>query len=259
MVNQNTYSTPSIVNYYAQLSLLQPAEKTILDLIQTRLVNITMLDIGVGGGRTTQHFAEIATDYIGIDYSAKMIAACQKRFANSSPAIRFEVCDARDMSRFPDRTFDFILFSFNGLDYISHADRLEVFQAVRRIGKPGGYFCFSSHNLQGIEHSFNWQNQLHFNPLMTYVNLMMLALFRLLNRSISRQQLQTSPYLILKDESHNFKLQTYYIRPSEQIKQLESTFKQIRIFSWQSGLEITTESELNSNVEMWLYYLCTFP
>lgn len=254
--NQKTYAARSIVRHYAQLSQLQPAEQTILDLLQGQLSQMKMLDIGVGGGRTTHHFSKQVAEYVGIDYSTDMISACQKRFTAASPALEFKVCDARDLSCFCDNSFDFILFSFNGIDYISHDDRLAVFQEVSRVGKSGGYFCFSSHNLQGIEHEFNWKNRISCNPISTYVNLVMLALLRGFNRSIDLPQLQDASHLIIKDESHNFRLHTYYIRPQEQLLQLDANFEQVKIYSWQNGLEITQADVLSANAEMWLYYLC---
>lgn len=243
--------------HYAQLSQLQPAEKTVLSLLASQLPTMRMLDIGVGGGRTTQHFAHVVEEYVGIDYSAEMIAACQKRFPKL-PQTAFEVCDVRDLSRFEDNSFDFILFSFNGLDYISHADRLMVFQEIARIGKSGGYFFFSSHNLQGLEQAFKLKNQLSFNPINSYTNLVMLALLRLLNRSLTSRQLKESAYTVVRDESHNFCLKTYYIRPQAQIKQLVRDFGEVKVYSWKSGVEIIDEDALATNSDMWLYYLCAF-
>jgi ubiquinone/menaquinone biosynthesis C-methylase UbiE len=253
--NQKIYATRSIVQYYTQLSLLQPAEQAILDLLQGQWSKMKMLDIGVGGGRTTQHFSQLVMEYVGIDYSSEMIAACQKRFL-ASPTVAFEVCDARNMSRFADNSFDFVLFSFNGIDYVSHTDRLKIFQEVSRISKPGGYFFFSSHNLQGIEREFNWRNQVSFNPIATYINLVMLAILRFYNRAIALSQLKTSAHAVIKDDSHNFRLKTYYVRPQEQLNQLEADFSHIQVYSWKSYLEIASKLELSSNTDLWLYYLC---
>ncbi|KAM3098125.1 class I SAM-dependent methyltransferase [Phormidesmis sp. 146-35] len=255
--NREIYGDRSIVQYYTQLNLLQPAEQMILDLLKDQLSTMKMLDIGVGGGRTTQHFSQLVRDYVGIDYSTEMVKACQKRFSASPQSLKFEVCDARNMSQFADNSFDFILFSFNGIDYVSQSDRLTIFREVSRVGKPGAYFFFSSHNLNGIEPEFNWRNRIKFNPLATYVNLVMLALLRFFNRSIELDQLKTATHAIIKDESHNFRLNTYYIRPQAQITQLEIDFSNVQIYSWQSCLEITCETELSSNTDMWLYYLCT--
>lgn len=253
--NQKTYVDRRIVQYYTQLKLLQPAERTILNQLRNQLAHMKMLDIGVGGGRTTQHFSKAVSSYAGIDYSDRMIAACQERF-QSSDSLKFSLCDARDMNQFEDDSFNFILFSFNGIDYVSHGDRLKIFQEVGRVGKSGGYFCFSSHNLQGIEKELNWRKQVSFNPLKTYVNLIMLVLFRLFNFPQTLRRIRTSNHVILKDESHNFRLNTYYIRPEAQIRQLESRFSNIRVYSWRTGLELDPETELNVNTDQWLYYLC---
>jgi ubiquinone/menaquinone biosynthesis C-methylase UbiE len=253
--NYQAYMSREIVQHYSQLRQLQPAEQTILDLLCNEWSSMKMLDIGIGGGRTTQHFSRGVKEYIGIDYSEEMVTVCQKRFSASSQ-LRIEVGDARNMSQFQDNSFDFILFSFNGLDVISHLDRLQVLQEVKRVGKPGGYFCFSSHNLQGLERELKWQNQVSINPLKTYVNMIMYALLRFFNRSISLEQIKHSQYEIIQDESHNFRLKQYYIRPQEQINQLKADFENIRIYSWESGLELKTHQELSDNSDMWLYYLC---
>jgi ubiquinone/menaquinone biosynthesis C-methylase UbiE len=252
--NKRNYTTPDIVWHYTQLSKLQPAEKAIIDLFQNRLPTMKMLDIGIGGGRTTQHFSPLAGEYTGIDYSAEMIAACQKRFAILPQAMSLEVGDARRMTQFADNSFDFILFSFNGIDYASPSDRLQILQEIHRVGKTGGYFFFSSHNLQGIAREFDWKTHLSMNPLKTYVNLVMVALLRLFNLSITRDRLENADYLIIKDESHNFRLQTYYIRPEAQIKQLECSFDNIEIYSWKSG-KFLDRQELAINYDLWLYYL----
>ena len=254
-INQKTYAAFSVVQHYAQLKLLQPAEEAILELFRDRWSSMKMLDLGVGGGRTTQHFAPVVAEYVGIDYSAEMVAACQKRFA-ASPDLRVEVGDARDLSQFEDNSFDFILFSFNGIDFVSHSDRLKVFQEIRRVGKPGGYFFFSSHNLQGLEREFNLRKHLSLNPVTTYVNLVLFAILRLINNSFTLEQLKASSHVIVRDESHNFRLKTYYIRPEAQIQQLESDFSGVKVYSWKTGLPITNEEELCSNSDMWLYYLC---
>jgi ubiquinone/menaquinone biosynthesis C-methylase UbiE len=251
--NLKTYTSPGIVQHYAELSALQPAETTVFNALQPLLGNMKMLDIGIGGGRTTQHFSGVTAAYTGIDYSAEMIAACQKRFPGTAAV--FQVCDVREMSRFEDDSFDFILFSFNGIDYISHADRLQVFIEIQRVGKSGGYFCFSSHNLGGFERQFDFRQQFSFNPLKTYINLVMATFLHVFNFPMTLKQVQRSPHSIIKDESHNFRLNTYYIRPQEQLKQLELHFRNTKIYAWTSGLEVTAE-HLQNHPDLWLYYLC---
>ncbi len=215
-----------------------------------------MLDIGVGGGRTTEHFAPLVDDYIGIDYSPEMIAACERRFRDTNSSISFKVVDARDLSQFDNNSFDLILFSFNGIDYVSHSDRLKIFQGVQRVGKQGCYFLFSSHNLHALEREVTWQQQISLNPIKTYENLVMLGLFWLLNRPLNQKTVEKSDYLIVRDESHNFSLETYYIRTAEQVKQLAEDFSQVEIYPWQSQETVLDMNAPAVRSNMWLYYLC---
>ncbi|MBT9311745.1 class I SAM-dependent methyltransferase [Leptothoe kymatousa] len=254
--NSTTYAAADIVNYYAQLNRLQPAEADILERLRHQLPTMKMLDMGVGGGRTAQHFAPLVQQYVGIDYSAEMVTACQKRFSTCSYATRFETADARDLSQFEDNSFDFILFSFNGIDYVSHGDRLRILQEIKRVGKQGCYFFFSSHNLQALEREMTWQKQIAPNPLKTYENLVMLGLFWLFNRPMTRQLLATSQHLIVRDESHNFRLDTYYIRAAQQVEQLSQDFSQVEIYPWQSTESIADMDAAIMGRDLWLYYLC---
>ncbi|NEQ51922.1 MAG: class I SAM-dependent methyltransferase [Leptolyngbya sp. SIO3F4] len=254
--NSATYAAADIVNYYSQLNRLQPAESAILERLRDQLPNMKMLDMGVGGGRTAQHFAPLVKQYVGVDYSPEMVAACQKRFRKLSHPISFEVGDARDLSQFEDNSFDFILFSFNGIDYVSHEDRLEILREIKRVGKQGCYFFFSSHNLQALENELTWQKQIGPNPLKSYENLVMLGLFWLFNRPMTRATLAASKHLIVRDESHNFRLDTYYIRAAQQVKQLSKDFSQVEIYPWQSTEKILDMGAAVMSQDLWLYYLC---
>ncbi len=247
--NQKTYASANIVRYYEQINQLQPAEQLIFDRLSHRLPTMNVLDLGVGAGRTTQYLADRAAEYIGIDSSAEMIAACQVRF----PDARFQVCDARDMGCFETGYFDFVLFSFNGIDYVDHDDRLTILQEIHRICKPGAIVCFSSHNLQSFEQTF--KAQWSWNPIATYTNLVMLGILRVLNPGLTQDKLRALPWAIVKDESHNFRLNTYYIRPEEQIQQLASLFETIHVYGLRG--ELTLQSDRLANLDQWLYYTCT--
>ncbi|MBX2863274.1 MAG: class I SAM-dependent methyltransferase [Leptolyngbyaceae cyanobacterium MAG.088] len=254
--NSTTYAAADIVNYYAQLNRLQPAEAALLEQLRDQLPTMRMLDVGVGGGRTTQHFAPLVEQYVGIDYSPEMVAACQKRFSQPDDSMRFRVADARDLSQFDDSSFDFILFSFNGIDYVSHEDRLKIFQEIKRVGKGGCYFFFSSHNLQALESGLTWKKQIGSNPLKTYENLVMLGLFWLFNRPMTRDTLAEAEHLIVRDESHNFRLDTYYIRAAQQLKQLSKDFSQVEIYPWQSTERVLDMDAAIMDRDLWVYYLC---
>jgi len=254
--NKTTYTATSIVNYYAGLNWLQPAEIAILEQLQPQLGTMKMLDMGVGGGRTTLYFAPLVKQYVGIDYSPKMIAACQRRFKDSEYAISLEVGDVRDMSQFEDDSFDFILFSYNGIDYASHQDRLKILAEVKRVGKPGCYFFFSSHNLQALDKGLTWKKQLSINPFKIYTNLMALGLFWLFNLSLNRQTVANADHLIVRDDSHLFRLDTYYIRAAQQLEQLSPDFSDFEIYPWKSQERVLDMDAPILETEQWLYYLC---
>lgn len=116
--NKKTYSSEKIIKHYASAHNLQKPEEIILNLIKNNLSEFNMLDIGVGGGRTTIAFAHLVKHYTAIDYSEGMIANCKKNLLCKFPKAKFEVADVRELNSFKDNEFDFILYSFNGIDYV---------------------------------------------------------------------------------------------------------------------------------------------
>lgn len=250
MSNKETYEAEDVVKGYSTESHLFEPEATVLDIFRDRLNNMRMLDIGIGGGRTTCNFAHMAKEYVGIDYSENMVNACKKRFPDLSSSISFMVCDVRSMKIFEDGYFDFILFSYNGIDAISHRDRLKALQEIKRVCKRGGYFCFSSHNLQGIGQLF--APRLSANPVRT---LKKIARYFLLRPTVKK--LKRSRYAMIRDGAHNHRLVQYYIKPEEQVEQLKDAgFRNVRVYSL-DGKEVEDKSRLGTiNDMLWLYYLC---
>lgn len=252
--NHAAYSKPSLVRYYSQIHQLQPAEQAILQRFQERLPTMAVLDLGIGGGRTTQYLLPQAGQYTGIDYSAEMVAACRQRFSQSSAT--FAVMDARDLSAFADNSFDLIWFSFNGLDYVSHDDRLRILQEVGRVGRSGAYFVFSSHNLRGMVPVFNLRQHLSLKPVKTYVDVAMWGLLRWFNRGLTPADLKSADHLILRDESHNFALKTYYIDPAAQIQQLAMGFHSVEVYPWTQRTPVDNLNHPALADPLWLYYCC---
>jgi SAM-dependent methyltransferase len=102
-----------------------------------------ILDIGVGGGRTTFFLAPTARRYLGVDYSEAMVAACRAKY----PDYEFAHADATDLSFIPEASFDVALFSFNGIDCIpTDAGRVACLSEMRRVIRPDGFVIVSSHN-----------------------------------------------------------------------------------------------------------------
>lgn len=143
--NLRTYEAQEVAAHYAALDYLTPCERL---LFQTYIpAGSAILDLGVGGGRTTAFLASRASRYVGVDYAAVMIKKCEAKFHN----LEFVLADAADLSQFPDASFDAVVFAFNGIDYVLPDNRRRSCLAhIHRILKPRGVLIFSSHNPRSV-------------------------------------------------------------------------------------------------------------
>lgn len=251
--NKEAWNSSYAIQSYLGADKLQKPEQTILNLIRSELPGMSMLDIGVGAGRTAVHFAPLAARYTGIDYAQKMIDACEKRFPGARQAGVFRLGDVRSMPEFGEESFDFVLFSYNGMDYIDHAGRLKALREINRVLKYGGYFAFSTHNIFSFPDLYRIRMGAAFkdNIYQFY------SLFRLLLENGNPQKHLRRPYSIVNDGTNRFSLLTYYINPEAQIKQLnEAGFSNIRLFAVSNGEEIKAAPSENTRNEHWIYFLC---
>jgi len=76
--NHQVYERNDVAAHYAGLDHLTPCEQLLFDTYVP--LGGEVLDLGVGGGRTTPYLANRASRYVGIDYSAAMIKACRTKF-----------------------------------------------------------------------------------------------------------------------------------------------------------------------------------
>lgn len=143
--NLQTYDAPEVAAYYAALDYLTPCERM---LFETYIpVGSAILDLGVGGGRTTPYLANRASRYVGVDYAPAMVKVCRAKF----PTLEFVVADAGDLSAFPDESFDAVVFAFNGIDHVlPEQSRRNCFGHIHRVLKSGGVVIFSSHNARAV-------------------------------------------------------------------------------------------------------------
>ncbi len=150
-LNLGTYLVPEVASHYATLNYLTPCEQL---LFRTYIKpGMAVLDLGVGGGRTTSYLSRVASQYVGVDYSEAMIRACKTKFPNLS----FVLADAADLSAFEDASFDAIVFSFNGLDcVVPDRKRLRCLSECWRVLRPAGVLVFSSHNPRSILVRVDW-------------------------------------------------------------------------------------------------------
>ena len=149
-----TYNAPAVAEYYAALNYLTPCEQLLFDAYLRP--GMAILDLGVGGGRTTSYLSSIASQYVGVDYASEMIASCRKKF----PQLEFEVGHAADLSRFASSSFDAVVMAFNGMDYVIPDEfRFRALREIDRVLKPEGILIFSSHNPRSIRIRASWNPQ----------------------------------------------------------------------------------------------------
>lgn len=250
--NFSTYSSKKVVSYYEKYSTLQKPEQKIISILKNDFAKMEMLDIGIGAGRTTRFFCPLVKKYTGIDYSQEMVNSCISQFKEKFSGTSFLCEDARVLGAFKDQSFDFVLFSFNGIDYVLPEERGQIIKQVNRVLRPEGLFCFSSHNISSLSDM----------PFFEFRFNLLAAIKRSFEvrkiKSLNKKQLamaDTADYVIINDGAHNYGLQTFYVRQSYQLKQLAGHgFSHTKIFALSTGEEITADKDTTK--EKWLYYLC---
>lgn len=224
-INLRTMRSASAVEHYAREWLeLEPRERVILDLVADEARGQPVLDIGVGGGRTVPGLRAVSSDYLGVDNSPEMIAACRQRF----PDARFELADARDMKGIADQSIFLVLFSCNGIGMVSHEDRLLILREVYRVLRPGGIFILTTHNERCPDCTAGFQfppYEVSANPARLLVRSMRFAsstIARLVNRRRNLpHEVRTPDYSIINDVCHDYGTMLYYIGLNGQRRQLE--------------------------------------
>jgi ubiquinone/menaquinone biosynthesis C-methylase UbiE len=246
--SRDLYNNVHVANYYAAYSGLQPPETAILLLLQDRLAQWDLLEVGVGAGRTTQHIASLVRRYVGTDIAEAMVEMCRKRF----PMFEFAVADAEDLSGFADASFDFVLFSFNGIDCLDTEGRHHALEEFHRVLRPGGCLAFSSHNVNFIPGvSVPCQPG---TRLLTRLRNALRFIRRA--RSIKFGKYRETAYVVERHFGHSIPL--LYVTPAFQTHQLvEQGWTDIDLFPCDSGMKFTSTNRRYWTIgDPWIYYLC---
>ena len=229
------YKDPDVVNYYKHLSGLKPVETALLLRFKDELRDQPVLDIGIGGGRTTAPLLEITRSYVGIDFSKEMVLAARQRF----PGAELLACDARDLSMFKDGQFAAVFFWGGGLDDIV-ADRSRVLKEINRVLRSG-IFMLMTRNFDAKDMRSCLKNQLRFshNPsLLIHDNLLRLQSYVSYCYNRFRSTVYHRGHAIYMEYERSFRnssgpgtvLPTYFIRRDAQIRQLiEHGFYEVEI------------------------------
>jgi 2-polyprenyl-6-hydroxyphenyl methylase/3-demethylubiquinone-9 3-methyltransferase len=111
---------------------------------------LTLLDIGCGGGLVAEPMARLGFKVIGIDASAKAIAAARSHAEAAGLGIEYRTVTLEALA-LKDEHFDAVL----ALELIEHlADRRVFHAALGRVIRPGGTFIAAT--LNRTAKSFVW-------------------------------------------------------------------------------------------------------
>lgn len=247
-MNKKKYESKSVVSSYINMRLQNP-EVMILVKHRECIVGRHVLDIGCGSGRTTAILKNLSSGYIGLDYSLEMVESCRRRFEN----VRFIHGDVREMNEFKDEEFDYVMFSFNGLDSINHEDRLKGLREIRRVLKQDGLFVFSSHNRNhryAISRPKMELSTLPYKQVENFIKFFKSTRNRLRNKN---HQVFDEQYAIINDVAHNYAMLTYYIDKVNQVKQLEDMgFETIEMYDTLGNMLHLDSDDKDS---AWIYYV----
>jgi SAM-dependent methyltransferase len=151
-VNRSAWSATPVVEEFekdgAPVALdawSDPGERAAVVAVASEVRGRPILDVGVGGGRTTTALRLLSDDYLAIDYTPEMVAVCRR----NHPEAHVELGDVRDLTWLPDGRFALVVFSFNGLDAVDHEDRQRALSEMSRVLMPGGLLVYSTHNKSG--------------------------------------------------------------------------------------------------------------
>lgn len=144
MNGKHLFLTEAAVELYSERMedpRLFPQEEKAVDQYFTDFRG-SVLDVGCGVGRVSALLNERGFDVTGIDVSEPLVEKARSLF----PELEFRVGDIRNTD-FRSQSFDYIVFSFFGLDYIlPKIERIAALREMYRLLKPAGILLFSTHN-----------------------------------------------------------------------------------------------------------------
>ena len=248
LVNKRGYERASTARDYTR-DVLYAAEVLILVKHREEILGRRVLDIGCGAGRTTPCLRRLASDYIGIDYSDVMLEYCLRRCGHA----RCIKCDVRDMNVFEDESFDFALFSYNGLDSLEHNDRLKALTEIHRILAPGGLFVFSSHNRRFTGAEARPSVERTDDPVLWAKHAWKFVKCAWRHSSKRREEMRTDEYAVLNDRAHNFAFLLYYINRDQQAEQLRRIGFVVEELYSKTG-EVLGDGDDDTDTG-WIYYV----
>jgi SAM-dependent methyltransferase len=257
-VNRRTYRSRGAVRQFAAASgWLEPGERLAIQRVAATSRDAAILDIGIGGGRTTPLLTSISRNYIGVDYTPCMIEIARRRF----PGICFQEMDARSL-RFADGSFQLVMFSYNGIDSVDPAGRIEILRQVHRVLRPGGYFVFSSLNRDGPAWGASWPDWSVFREAGLSPPRLANAVGKFALGGINRLRTHPScigrPAAIGLISAHNFGLLVVFTSLGGQLLQLKECGFQVEAVFEPSGRQVAPDGS-EATEAPWCHFVARRP
>ncbi|WP_338180469.1 class I SAM-dependent methyltransferase [Jatrophihabitans sp.] len=226
-MNRTRWSDEAVVEQYSadgggRMDIWSdPGEQAAVAAVASRVRGVPILDLGVGGGRTTSLLRLLSDDYVGVDYTPAMVDAARL----NHPDVDLRLADARDLSGLPRAAFGLVVFSYNGLDAIDHDGRQLALAEMAAALRPGGVLLYSTHNRSGpcfratalhpagspVAHTWSRGYRLGFTAVGALT-----APVRLPRAVRNRRRLQPSvrdhgSWAVAPNEAHDFGLLLHYV------------------------------------------------
>ncbi len=123
-----------IAEPYAELYCDDMSDSWLVEkLLATCASNARVLDIGCGPGTFTPAIMNVGAEYIGIDFSSRMLDIARHRISNAT----FHQMDMRSLD-FEDNTFDAVIAAYS-LIHIPDVELPDTLKEISRVMKPGGH------------------------------------------------------------------------------------------------------------------------
>lgn len=227
-VNRGEWSQADVVRRFGAAgaggrmdSWSDPGEQAAVSAIAPLVRNGPILDVGVGGGRTTRLLRLLSDDYVAVDYTQEMVDACRANF----PGVDVRQADARDLADFDDGRFALVVFSYNGLDAVDHLGRAAALDEMARVLAPGGVLLYSTHNKDGpcyratplrpagapAAHAWSRSYRLGFAALRVMTAPIQLPRAVRNHRRLRRLAVDRGFWAIAPNEGHDFGLLVHYV------------------------------------------------
>jgi SAM-dependent methyltransferase len=247
--NVSIYSIKGIAPYYAR-EPLYPPEIQIFIKHKSEFADKTMLDIGVGTGRTSKYLAPFCKRYVGIELNKDMLDL----FSENLPQVELVHCDMREFYTLNKDKFDFVIGPYSAFDALNHADRVKMFHDIHAMMQPNGMFVFATHNLNWKGVGSSPQLERAKDPVRLFKNYLAYRKCVKHHQRMKSLEEHHETYAILNDISHEWLALLYYITREEQTKQLhEAGFEVLEVYDRDGVLLETGRDDSHCAV---LYYVC---